>query len=330
MIIIAGQSNASGSSLEPLLPNHKIPNSKITQYSRGKNKTFNGKWLYTYKPGKNGDIIPALHPLQHHGIADPESAGFALTFCESYIKDNPNKKILIMPCALGGTGFRPSTGHIITWDKNITWANKNLYNEMITDCNKVLQLNPNMKVMCILWHQGESDINNWEYPTKLDELVRNLRKDLHNNRGINTNFICGTMLNSWKQLGSGTKYIDQAHKNIKWRFNDNMTDCCNFDHITGVTNDGMNVHFDQKSLEQMGKEFYIKFKEMTSSKKSIDKNINNNKNQNRDINKKEEKDKEKYKEEDKKEEEEDRLNKIYTQLVQDECKFEDDDEIIKI
>ena len=51
MVIIAGQSNSSGSSLEPLEQRHKIVNPRINQVSRGKQKTFNGKWVTNYNPG---------------------------------------------------------------------------------------------------------------------------------------------------------------------------------------------------------------------------------------------------------------------------------------
>ena len=271
MVIVAGQSNAQGSSMEPQLASEKLPNPKIKQFSRGNSTTFSGAKI-GYNPGKAGDIIPALDPLQHHGISNINSIGFARTFCENFIKDNPNSEITIMPCALGGTYFRlmDMNGYTITWDKTLGWVSKNLYNEMIKNSNGVLSSNPDMEVLCVLYHQGESDIGNGAYPFKLQQLVRDTRNDLHNSKGKDIPFIIGTMLKSWRAKNSQSEYIHNSHLWIKWATDIGNTDCANFDHISGFTPDGLEVHFTADGLRQMGHGYYQKFKEMTSSNRSLE------------------------------------------------------------
>lgn len=264
MVIISGQSNAQGSSLEAQLASEKVSNPKIKQYSRGVNKTFSGQSIW-YDPKTKGDIIPALDPLQHHGIADVNSIGFARTFCEDFLKDNPNSEITIMPCALGGTSFvgMNINGYTISWDNTMN-TSKNLYKEMVDDCNTVLNDTPDMEVLAILWLQGESDVGNGQYPMKLQKLVRDTRTDIKINEKVP--FVVGTMLKEWRMKNSLTEYIHNSHKWIKWAPNMGNTDCADFDHISGATPDGMGVHYTANGLRQMGHDFYLKFKEMSTVK----------------------------------------------------------------
>lgn len=268
MVILAGQSNCQGSSIDPMIASDKVVNPKIKQFSRGVSTTFTGTTINTYQPSYKGTIIPAMDPLQHHGIANVNSVGFGRTFCEEFLKDNPNSEIVLMPCALGGTGFTPSPGYVITWDKTVQ-AHKNLYSEMITDCNSVLLNDPDMTVLCVLWHQGEHDVGNWAYPTKLYKLVSDLRVDLQGGKGKNVPFICGTMLASWRAMNNATDYINNSHIWISYGLQDGITDCAVFDSITGVTQDGMAVHFTGDGLRQMGKGYYQKFKELTNKTRDI-------------------------------------------------------------
>lgn len=262
MLIVCGQSNGQSSNNGPLTTEEKAGHPRIKSFYRGNGKTYSGKPITNYPVLPKGSIGPAIDPLQHVGISDPNSVGFPITFCKEYLKDHPNSKITIVPCCLGGTGFRPSTGYVITWDKTIQ-AHLNLYNEALKDCNSVLQKHPNMKVLGMLWHQGENDVGNWEYPQKLDKLVKDFRNDLLNGKGKDMPFVCGTMLQSWKNLNSATDYIDQAHKNIKWRFNDGFTDCAWFDWITEPPyDDGMSVHFNATAQRYMGSGYYATYKKL--------------------------------------------------------------------
>jgi hypothetical protein len=266
MLIEAGQSNCQSSNDGPLNALEKNGDPRIKAFYRGIAVTFDGISITNYPILPKGSIGPAIEPLQHHGISNKNSVGFGLTFCNEFLKDHPNSEITIMPCALGGTSFRPSVGYVISWDKTVN-AHKNLYNEMIEDCNTVLQANPDMEVLGMCFHQGESDVGNWEYPTKLDKFVRDTRVDLWNDKGANMPFVCGTMLASWKALNNQTQYIDMAHKNIKWRFNDDNTECAWFDWLTDENvgpphPDGMRVHYNAVAQRYMGMGYYAVYKKL--------------------------------------------------------------------
>jgi hypothetical protein len=272
LLIVAGQSNAQSSNNGPLTEEELKEDPRLKAYYRGIKSTYDQVPITNYTILDKGVIGPAIDPLQHHGISNPNSVGFWRSFCMKFLEDNPDSEITIVPCALGGTGFRPSENYVITWDKSITWANKNLYSEMIESCNSVLKAEPEMKVLGTLWHQGENDIGLWSYKTKLNELIINTRLDLLDGRGNKMPFICGTMLASWKALNQLTNFVDHTHKSIKWSFNDGLTDCAWFDWIKETPhNDGMNVHFNAVAQRFMGMGYYATFKKMKtiSPKKRI-------------------------------------------------------------
>lgn len=265
LVIVAGQSNAAGSSLEGQSAAEKVPNPRLKQFSRGITSTFSGKSI-RYDPGTKGSIIDALDPLQSQAICSPDAIGFARTFCEAYLADHPEEDLIIINGAFGGTGFTPTEGYIVTWDRKITWAHSNLYNELVKDVNSILCADPELEPLCMLWHQGESDVGNPNYPAQLTDLIKTFRTEIVSGRGQSMPVIVGTMLASWKAMNSATTFIDNSHKWIRYFVGDDITDCANFDHIVGATPDGLAVHFTASGLRQMGSGFYQKYKDIQTTR----------------------------------------------------------------
>jgi hypothetical protein len=264
MVIMAGQSNCQSSNTGPLTAEERIPNPKIKAYHRGKTTTYKSEPITNYTVLPKGQLGPAVDPIQHHGISHPESVGFWRTFAESFLADHPNSELIIMPTALGGTGFIGSTGYVISWDKTITWAHKNLYSEMISDCNDVLKSDPSIEVLGLLFAQGESDIGNPNYQFKFDTFIKDFRNDLWNGKGKNTPFVCSTMMKSWKDMNAATSVVDNIHKLVQWRFNDGNTICAWLDHIKNdvEVNDSLLVHYNAKAQRLMGLVFYDAYKKL--------------------------------------------------------------------
>jgi hypothetical protein len=100
----------------------------------------------------NGDreFILAREPLQHWSMKSG-AIGFALPFSRAYVKAEllgPYRKVLLVPCAAGGTGFSTTPG----------WGPKGtLSSDAIARANYVLAMVPGSEVKAILWHQGEAD-----------------------------------------------------------------------------------------------------------------------------------------------------------------------------
>ena len=83
----------------------------------GQSNTLSGEWydevidssLFQIKQlgridSNNLKIIVANEPLENHTVRQ-NKIGFGLVFAKEYLKHNLTKKILIIPCGHGSTGF---------------------------------------------------------------------------------------------------------------------------------------------------------------------------------------------------------------------------------
>lgn len=278
LVNVVGQSNSQGSSLEKMDEFDLTVDPRVFQLNRQKNKTFNGQTITTYNPmaSAKGALIPAMDPLQHHGIADVNSIGFARTYCAEILKDRPNCRIIIVPGALGGTSFQGLDygGYTVSWDKAKN-SSKNLYKENISDVNTLLNNNSKIVYHSTLWLQGESDVGNGMYPVQLQTLVRNYAKDVVGGKAQGKPFILATMSKEWRdsaavmingKRSNPTDYIHNSHIWIKYAENIGVTDCVNCDHLVGLTPDGLGVHYPNASLKKIGLLMYAKYKELTAPK----------------------------------------------------------------
>ena len=184
IILVAGQSNTcSGAPFDPVLDQ---PDTLIKQLGRfGAN---------------NLKVIEAVEPLQHHSLS-PGKIGFGLTFAKNYVNNGlleEGRYLLIIPCGNNGTGFSDKR-----WNKG-----NDLYNDAVFRTKYVLGGNPQNRVIAILWHQGEQDVD-WtdsaQYVSYLSMMISNMRKDISGNpEGIP--FILGGMVPFW---------VEQEHRRIQ-------------------------------------------------------------------------------------------------------------------
>lgn len=193
--------------------------------------------------------MPAQHPLQHTSLYNDNSVGFGLNFAKEYLKTcSSQDELYLVCCAMGGTGFTPvDFGYgPACWKKNFKGTYE-LYNMMINDVKNLLNQDKELKVKGLLWHQGESDIGNWQYHHDLSNFVKNVREDLGN---ANLPFVCGTMLKSFKDMNPMTSMVDNVHKGVPqymW-----LAECAIFDDLMGKADF---VHFDAESEREMGKRY---------------------------------------------------------------------------
>jgi hypothetical protein len=157
-------------------------------------------------------ITPGLGPVGN-SPNNCNPVGFSLQFAKDYINSNKktNSKALIVGCGLGGTGFINPVSRIPYWwrPENSTTHNyiddkgnpeKDLSGNIVTSrivtslylitktklTEMKAKVNPNSKVVAILWHQGESDAvecamnekNRLDYIQYINNLFLDLRKDI--------------------------------------------------------------------------------------------------------------------------------------------------------
>lgn len=120
----------------------------------------------------------ARHPLHLTGDpgdfagADNAGVGPGLAFAQAMVEARPDRRVLLIPCAVGGTAMAK-------WRKG-----QRLYSETVRRAKLALSQAPKgrARIAGALWLQGESDSTTPEkiaaYQESLDGMIRNLRADL--------------------------------------------------------------------------------------------------------------------------------------------------------
>ncbi len=169
LLVLAGQSNMQGAGLGGDLM-VDLTHPRVLQY-----------------PIKAGDSyyrrpIQGVDPLRHqayNGLSQGVGPGMnaARIIAESL---PPSIKLTLLPCALGSTGFEPTSyiepGVTYSWDPDNSTVNRNLFWESVAHTQAALaDVNlPNARVIGMLWHQGENDANaldQSQYAVKFDRMV---------------------------------------------------------------------------------------------------------------------------------------------------------------
>jgi len=147
IVVVAGQSNAVGHG--PIIPEWEIDATGIFQLGR--------------HGTTNLAILPAVEPLAHW---EAGGTGFALE-AVSLMRSADPRDYLIIPAALGGTGFVDNM-----WNPGDP-----LYRDLVQRVRYVLHAYPGSTVRAVLWHQGESewveadDGYNDAFPLQLETMI---------------------------------------------------------------------------------------------------------------------------------------------------------------
>jgi hypothetical protein len=290
-VVIAGQSNGQSANLGSNGANATNP--RIKMMNRGLSTQH-----YTQWQDEKGSFVMAQDPLQHNLIykdtnnPDNVSVGFGLSFANEMLKDlEPNDEIYLICCCTGGTGFTesrlspefPST----SWRKG--QGDMKLYDAMISDVKQCLHQVPELELVALLWHQGETDAagKNWNYANDLVHMVDHFRTDVgailsemktiphlqsrmpsNYQDTVNLPFICGTMVASWiasaDQMGALGSYVDMIHRTISQRVW--LSECVDNSDLQPIY-DG--IHFDAFSQVVMGQRYYAKWKQVNAHREEL-------------------------------------------------------------
>lgn len=136
-------------------------------------------------------VLPADEPLDHFS-KQKNRIGFALPFAKIYQRYLLSKKreILLIPGGRGSTGLLSGS-----WKRG-----GELYQDAVVRVNYLLETYPQSKLKAILWHQGESDYFNLNYSRDLEQMISDLRSDIHGASEVP--FILGGLVPEWLREGS--------------------------------------------------------------------------------------------------------------------------------
>ncbi len=245
ILVAIGQSNAVGvgTPIDPVY--FETLDSRIRQY-----------------PGSGSfqnQVISGADPLFHYAGAGNVSPVTA--FAKKLVRTSPiNRDLLIVPAAIGGTGFSTnsitptpagySTTATGTW--RVGGSGVNLYEFAIAQATAAVALNPNNRVVAFFWIQGEADgsLGYSQYTTYLLQMIDGLRSRILTAQ--NAIFITGSILPEYVAANpSFMPAIQQALTDIPTqRFG------CGHALDPGLgyvwTADGLNIHYNPAGARLLG------------------------------------------------------------------------------
>jgi hypothetical protein len=139
VVLVVGQSNASTSGA-PIDLLQDIPDPRMLQYPNG--GTYADKLVLAREPVFQGQGVVEA--------GNENNISFVTHFGKNYLRVYPNRKLAIIPMAIGNTGF--STNR---WNPG-----NDLYNNAISQTNKFLTNFPGSKLVAVLCSMGERDHDN--------------------------------------------------------------------------------------------------------------------------------------------------------------------------
>jgi hypothetical protein len=154
--------------------------------------------------------VLAVDPLLHHTPAPlSHGVGAGVIFGREYVKTLPtNRNLLLVPSARGATGF---TSTDYSWDPAATPTMENLYTTALAQIHAALNLNPNNRLVAVIWDQGENDnaLTQAAYATLLDAVISGIRTEFGD---ANLPFLIGSMVPDKVAEGdAGYIRVNQAH-----------------------------------------------------------------------------------------------------------------------
>ena len=163
------------------------------------------------------------------------------------------KKILIIPCGHGSTGFINNR-----WNKG-----DDLYNDLVMRVNYIFNEFPRSNLKVILWHQGEHDAinNNLNYEYSLDKFINDLRTDLSDN---SIPFILGGMVPYWVDKQSNRINFQNIISETPFRIDNTAYANPLLPFVIDKTNNNHDtVHFDAVGQREMGRRYFNKYLKLT-------------------------------------------------------------------
>lgn len=198
-------------------------------------------------------IIAAKEPLDHHTKA-PNKVGFAMTFASLYSQTEleKNRNILLIPCGCIGSGFINNR-----WNKG-----NDLYQDAVLRYTKFQRNFPNSKLVAVLWHQGEEDVENPNYQHQLDQFIVDFRKSIQSPQ---VPFILGGMVPYWVEQDANRQHIQKIIKNVPYRIPHCGYADPTYPVIIKKTVDSINsIHYDANGLYELGQRYFLEYLKIKS------------------------------------------------------------------
>ena len=251
IILQAGQSNAEGCGRGQVDCVYEPTDDILYMNNEREVITFVGGMSICYKS------LPFMFDIADYRWKEQNPTGdFSLTFAKNYKEKYlaPDRKVLIIRAAIGGTGF--SGGQ---WKENDT-----VYRKMLEMVEFALGLNPENKIVAMLWHQGEHDsvshATTEYYYEKLGFIIDKVRKDYANE---NMPFVLADFVNEWKSKNEEccAPIIDASRK-LALDKGGAFVETSDLPSNNQKNSDGDDIHFCRNSLHILGERYFRAFESL--------------------------------------------------------------------
>lgn len=183
----------------------------------------------------------AADPL-HEDKPAVVGVGPGLTFAQEILKQNPDRPIGLITCAVGGSSiddWQPGAKH----EQTGIYA----YDEMLA---RVKEAQKRGTIKGIIWHQGESDSSPEKkdhYQAKLEDFFRRLRKDTHTE---NVPVVVGTLGDFYVAKTPAAAFINTVIADYA-----KSNKLVYLASASGLTHKGDDTHFDTPSARELGRRY---------------------------------------------------------------------------
>lgn len=244
IFIEAGQSNAEGYGHGPVEKPY-IPHERILYLTQGEPVAAE------YEPkGEMKIQIAAERPNPAFGPED-RIGDLSLRFAREYLDAGflaADRKLLIIRSAVGATGFL----------KHYWGMEDPLYLRMLRMTDHALSLNPQNRLMGLLWHQGEHEAafqnDPRRYQDQLTELVKSVRNRYEAPR---LPFICGGFCDQWAQKNQPEcDQIMDAIRGAAKELGGIYVDTQDLRSNDQKCADGDEIHFCREALQELGLRYF--------------------------------------------------------------------------
>jgi hypothetical protein len=252
IILQAGQSNAAGYGHGPAAHPY-IPHERIV-YLTGSDPMAEG---YDPETESFSVEIAAERPNPEFGPED-RLGDLSLSFAQNYVAQGrlaEGRKLLILRTAVGATGFL----------KHHWGMDEPLYLRMLRMTDYALSLNPENRLVAMLWHQGEHEaafLNDPQrYHGQLKALVESVRTRYD---APELPFVCGGFCTEWARKNQpACDNIMAVIRSVAEQVNGAYVETADLRSNNQKTGDGDEIHFCREDLQELGRRYYAAYQKLT-------------------------------------------------------------------
>jgi len=253
IILQAGQSNADGYGHGPAAEPY-IPDPRILYLTAGNPEA--GEY---YPKGEYEICVAAERPNPAFGPED-RLGDFSLSFAEAYVAAGllaPDRKLLIVRTAVGGTGFL----------KHYWQIGDPLYERMLRMTDYALSLNPENRLVGFLWHQGEHEAAFLNDPQRYHDQLLAVLESVRERYAVPAlPIVCGGFCDQWaRENQPACDEIMAVIRKAAGELSGHYVETADLRSNDQKTGDGDTIHFCREDLQKLGCRYFAEYQKLKSN-----------------------------------------------------------------